>query len=69
VAEQNGFTIEEKDIPFATLGEYDGAFLTSTSTKILPIRKVDDLEYTEIPASLKNLMLIFDKALEKEVSL
>jgi branched-chain amino acid aminotransferase len=60
VAKQNGFMVEENNIPFASISEYDGAFLTSTSTKILPIKKIDDFEYPEIPSALKKLMAAFD---------
>ncbi len=63
VAKQNGFMIEEKNIPLASLPEYDGAFLTSTSTKILPIKKIDDFEYPVIPESIKNLIANFEKTL------
>ncbi|MEK7190513.1 MAG: aminotransferase class IV [Patescibacteria group bacterium] len=63
VAKQNGFRIKEKNIPLTSLSEYDGAFLTGTSIKILPIKKVDDYEYGEIPDGLKKLMLAFDEYL------
>ena len=35
IAESNGYEVVEKDIRLADLGMYDGAFLTSTSSKIL----------------------------------
>ena len=63
VAKQNGFVIEEKNIPLTGLSEYDGAFLTGTSIKILPIKKVDNFEYGGIPDDLKKLMLAFDEYL------
>ena len=61
IAKQNGYTIEERDIPLTSLGDYDGAFLTSTSIKILLIKKVDGFEYGEIPENLKKLMVLFDE--------
>lgn len=60
IAKQNGWTVKEKDIPLESLALYDGAFLTSTSIKILPIKKIDGFEYKEIPNGLKKLLLIFD---------
>ncbi len=64
VAAQNGFDIAQKDIRLADLGGYDAAFLTSTSSKILPIRTIDDFQLGEQPAALKDLMAAFDTFLE-----
>ena len=60
IAQQNGFTVEERNIPLASISEYDGAFLSSTSTKIVPIKKVDDFEYDKISEPLRKLMFLFD---------
>ncbi len=55
VAEKIGLTIHEVAIPHAQITEYDGAFLTSTSSKIVPIKQID--EYVlDIPESLRELM-------------
>lgn len=55
-AKQHGFTIKEKEIMFSNLNEYEGAFLTSTSSKIIPIKQIDDFVFSEIPQQLKDLM-------------
>lgn len=60
VAAQQGYEIVQKDIRPADLGEYDGAFLTSTSSKILPIKTIDTHTFGEQPSSLKELMTAFD---------
>ncbi len=60
VAVQNGYEVVQKDIHPADLREYDGAFLTSTSAKILPIRSVDTFQFGEHPDALKKLMAVFD---------
>lgn len=59
VATKNGFQIAYENIPLADIATYDGAFLTSTSSKIMPLSKIDDIELT-IPAALKELMGLFD---------
>lgn len=64
VAKEAGFGIVEKDIPLASLGEYDGAFLTSTSTGIVPIASVDGFRFPAPPAALKELMIAFDTFVE-----
>lgn len=60
VAADNGFEVVQKDIRPSDLHEYDGAFLTSTSAKILPIRSVDVLTFAGQPQALKELMEAFD---------
>ena len=64
VAKQKGFTVEMRDIPYSDISPYDGAFLTSTSSKILPIRSVDDFQFGEQPAALKELMRAFEQFLD-----
>lgn len=64
VAQKNGFTIKEEKIPLSSLKDFDGAFLTSTSTKILPLTKIDEFTYQEIPVKLKELMKIYDDFLD-----
>ncbi|OGG51614.1 hypothetical protein A3C18_01550 [Candidatus Kaiserbacteria bacterium RIFCSPHIGHO2_02_FULL_54_11b] len=65
VAAENGFEIVQKDIRLSNLSEYDGAFITSTSSKILPIRSVDDFHFGEQPPALKELMAAFDRFLDE----
>jgi branched-subunit amino acid aminotransferase/4-amino-4-deoxychorismate lyase len=64
VAAENGYEIVQKDIKPEDLKNYDGAFLTSTSSKILPIYSVDSYEFGEQPAALKELMRVFDAFLD-----
>lgn len=63
VLSENGFTFEEKDIPLSSVSEYDGAFLSSTSTKIIPLKKIDDTELV-IPEELRELMKLYDNFLD-----
>lgn len=65
VAADTGFAVEQKDIRRSDLSEYDGAFLTSTSSKILPISGVEEYRFGAQPESLKNLMGAFDAFLEQ----
>ncbi len=65
VAQKNGFVVEEKDIRPEDLKQYDGVFLTSTSSKIVPIRKVGDIECPPAPENLKHLMKLFGEFLEE----
>ena len=65
VARENGFSLAERDIRPSDLSRYDGAFITATSAKIIPVRSVDGHTFTEIPATLRRLTELFDSFLEK----
>lgn len=60
VAAKQGYAIEERDIALAGIGEYDGAFLTSTSAKIMPIKSVDEQVLAPMPDALRALMSEYD---------
>lgn len=65
VAQKNGFSVKEADIPPSSLGQYDGAFVTSTSSKIMPISQVDDFTFSEVPECLRELMRLYDAFLDE----
>ncbi len=60
VAAKHGYPIEHHDLPLASIGDYDGAFLTSTGVKIVPIKNIDGMEFG-IPEELRGLMRQFDE--------
>lgn len=63
VALRNGFKLEEKKIPLADVSTYEGVFLTSTSSHIMPIGKIDNMTFT-IPENLVKLMRLFKEFYE-----
>lgn len=65
VIKNSPFTISYQNIPFPAIFDYDGMFLTSTSTKIIPIKKIDGREYETIVQPLKELIQLYDKALDE----
>jgi len=65
VTQKNGYDLEERDIYPEDLREYDGVFLTSTSSKIVPIRKVGEIDCPPAPEELKRLMKLFGEFLEE----
>jgi len=64
VLTKHGFKFTEKEIPLKNIGKYEGMFLSSTSSKILPVRKVDDITLS-IPDSLHEIIKIYDEALDR----
>lgn len=63
VARKQGFIIEEQDIPLKNIQTYDGLFITSTSTKIIPLKQLNDT-ILQIPETVKLLMKAYDEFLE-----
>lgn len=63
-ARRNGFKVIEQNTGIDTISEYDGAFLTSTSSKIIPIVQIDNFKYGEICGSIKELIKIYDDFLK-----
>lgn len=59
VARNHNFEVIEQGIPLADIAKYQGAFLTSTSSKIMPIRSINEHSWPEIPESLKELIAAF----------
>ena len=64
VAKQNGFRVEETAISVKQMETFDGAFLTSTSTKIIPIKQIDDMIFENIPENVKHVMKLYDTFLD-----
>lgn len=56
-----------KKIPYSQLQYFSEAFLTGTSPKILPIRKIDDFEFTVASQMVKKLMQAYDELIRNEI--
>ncbi len=59
VALKNNYKIVEKNIKLEDIKSYDGAFVTSTSAKIIPIKSIDE-NNLNIPDSLRELMKLLN---------
>ena len=65
VAKDKGFTLlEESEVLLSTILDSDGAFVTSTSSKILPVRSIDGQELKEPSENLRELIDAFDTFLK-----
>lgn len=65
VARESGFVVEEELIPYSSLALYEGAFLTSTSSNIMPLQKIDAHEFAGIPDGIKKLMKAYKEFLKR----
>lgn len=66
LASYNGFTIVEQPIPISEVlgGRFDNLFLTSTSSKILPVASIDGHKLAKPGNDLTGLMRLFDSFLK-----
>lgn len=64
-AKQNGYKIIEQNIPLSEVFTYDGAFVTNTSGKIVPVKTIDTSSFKEIPSALFELRTQYDEYLKK----
>lgn len=67
IAKKNGYLIREEDIPYKEMRKnvYDGAFLTSTSSKIIPVRQIDDFHFESINENILDLIKLYDTFLDE----
>lgn len=63
VAELNGYEIKEENIKPEDVKNYDNAFISSTSSRVMPLRRIDSQELPLPGEDLKNLMRLFDEFL------
>ncbi|MFA5770102.1 MAG: aminotransferase class IV [Patescibacteria group bacterium] len=68
VALENNYQVIEKNIGPEDIKSYDGSFVTSTSSKIIPIKSIDGNLFN-IPETLKELMRLLNDFLEKNFQL
>ncbi|MBI4068278.1 aminotransferase class IV [Candidatus Kaiserbacteria bacterium] len=64
VAKENGFSLEERELRFSDIINSDGAFVTSTSSKIVPVRSIDGHALATAPDALRELMELFEEFLQ-----
>ncbi len=65
VALTNGYNLEEREVSVGDVLKSDGAFLSSTSSKIIPIKAIDKQAMPQQPDELKRLMRVFDDFLKE----
>lgn len=67
LAKSLGLKVEEKNINYMNLSEFDAMFISGTSPKILPISTVDNIELNVKNEIMQRLMKEFDKEIENYV--
>lgn len=68
ICKENNLKIIEKNINIKELKNMDAIFLTGTSPKILPIKKVDDIKFNSSNNILvKKIIFLYDELIEKNI--
>lgn len=65
IAKANHYAIVESNIALRDVPSYDGAFITSTVSKIMPVKSIDVRILKPRPEALAKLMVTFDDFLTK----
>lgn len=69
VAEENHIKVQERYIDENELGEYQGAFISGTSPKVLPIKTIDSIKISSSDNFLvKKIMELYDNNIDKYIN-
>lgn len=66
-ATRNGFTYEERNISKDEISNFDCAFISGTSPKILPIAQMDDVKFNVENENLRILMQKFNEVINQNI--
>ena len=66
-ARMHSIAVHEQHLPWSEFAQWKGVFLTSTSSKIVPVVLVDDIKFT-IPPLIKNMMAYYNDYLAQYVA-
>ena len=67
LAKHNHITLEERPIHINEIPNMDGAFITGTSPKVLPIATIDHHTFVSIPVITKKIMEYYNLLIEKSI--
>ncbi len=63
LARKHGYEVRERPLELKGIRDYDNAFLTSTSTKVMPVRSIDSIQWEGVSPELHELMRLFDESI------
>lgn len=64
---QHQIPIAEKEIKVEELPFFEAAFITGTSPKVLPVRRIDSFKFTAQHPMLTRIMRLYDEQIEKYI--
>ena len=60
---QNGISIHETKIRYSDLRTFQGAFITGTSPKVLPVQQIDDVHFSVEISLIREIMEYYEKSI------
>ena len=67
LAKLHGFEVIEKFISFSSIANFEAAFLSSTSMKVLPIKSIDNISFETNNELVNNLKRLYDHRIEQDI--
>lgn len=68
LARMNGIPVRQEKIYYESLGQFEAAFLTGTSPKVLPLRRIENSTFDVRNPLLQNLRQWYDDMLGHEIA-
>lgn len=68
LAHNNNIALEERPIHKSEINDMDGAFITGTSSKVLPIAKITDHVFDTIPVTTSKMMKLYELLIEESLT-
>lgn len=65
ICRDNGIKVEECTIPESSVNSFDAGFISGTSPKVLPIRRIGEVELDVHNSLLRRIMKLYDEQVEK----
>lgn len=65
ICRASGIEVKECIISAKSLGDYDAAFISGTSPKVLPIRRIGDVQMDVNNELLRRIMRLYDEEMER----
>ncbi len=65
ICNQNKISLMERDIQLSEIENFDAAFLSGTSLKVLPIKNIENISFNPSNQILQKLMLLYNQLIEK----
>lgn len=68
IAKDNSIECVEKEVHPSDIEKMDGAFITGTSSKVLPIARIGDYNFKSIPITTRKMIELYDQLVERSLN-
>lgn len=68
ICHEKGIRIRYQTMPYEELDTLSEAFLTGTSPKVLPVKKIDTIRFTTPSSFVKSIMKAYDKMIDHAIA-